>query len=59
MASDVNIPGSELREAQDMLGFVHDFIDIAHNTFDFHAAFGPELSRGSTQNFENKVEADR
>ena len=54
MASDVNIPGSELKEAQDMLGFVHDFIDIGHNTFDFDAAFGPELSHGSAQNFENK-----
>ncbi len=43
MASDVNIPGSELKEAQDMLGFVHDFIDIGHHTFDFDAAFGPEL----------------
>jgi hypothetical protein len=54
MASDVNIPGSELKEAQDMLGFVHDFIDIGHNTFDFDAAFGPELSKGAAQNFENK-----
>ncbi|MEU3979413.1 hypothetical protein AB0F77_04755 [Streptomyces sp. NPDC026672] len=57
MASDVNIPGSELKEAQEMLGFVHDFIDIGHHTFDFEAAFGPELSRhGSAQNFENKWE---
>ncbi|MFJ2561635.1 MULTISPECIES: hypothetical protein [unclassified Streptomyces] len=56
MASDINIPGSELREAQEMLGFVHDFIDIGHHTFDFDAAFGRELSRGSAQNFENKWE---
>ncbi|QMU76798.1 hypothetical protein GXW83_14685 [Streptacidiphilus sp. PB12-B1b] len=54
MAQDVNIPGDELLEAQSMLGFVHDFIDIGHNTFDFDAAFGPELSRGAAQNFENK-----
>ncbi|MEW2289498.1 hypothetical protein [Streptomyces sp. NPDC047841] len=56
MASDVNIPGSELKEAQDMLGFVHDHIDIGHHTFDFDAAFGPELSHGSAQHFENKWE---
>ncbi|OJF13490.1 hypothetical protein [Couchioplanes caeruleus] len=56
MAADVNIPGDELKEAQDMLAFVHDFIDIGHHTFDFDAAFGPELSRGSAQNFENKWE---
>lgn len=56
MAQDVNIPGDELREAQDMLGFVHDFIDIGHHTFDFDAAFGRELSRGAAQNFENKWE---
>lgn len=56
MANDVNIPGDQLREAQDMLGFVHDFIDIGHHTFDFDAAFGPELSDGSAQNFENKWE---
>ncbi len=30
-----------------MLGFVHDFIDIAHNTFHFKAAFGPELRAAS------------
>ncbi|MFC4031728.1 hypothetical protein ACFO3J_09580 [Streptomyces polygonati] len=54
MAQDVNIPGDELLEAQNMLGFVHDFIDIGHHTFDFDAAFGPELSHGSAQNFENK-----
>ncbi|KMS88036.1 MULTISPECIES: hypothetical protein [Streptomyces] len=54
MASDVNIPGSELQEAQDMLGFVHDYIDIGHHTFDFDAAFGPELSHGSAQNFEKR-----
>ncbi|MEU5536013.1 hypothetical protein [Streptomyces sp. NPDC020362] len=56
MASDVSIPGSELKEAQDMLGFVHDFIDIGHHTFDFDAAFGRELSHGSAQHFENKWE---
>ncbi|MFJ9632433.1 hypothetical protein ACIQPR_13505 [Streptomyces sp. NPDC091280] len=54
MASEVNIPGSELKEAQDMLGFVHNFIDIGHTTFDFDAAFGPELARGSAQNFEDR-----
>lgn len=54
MASDVNIPGSELKEAQDMLGFVHDFIDIGRNTFDFDAAFGRDLSHGAARNFENK-----
>jgi hypothetical protein len=54
MAGDINIPGDELREAQDNLTFVHDFIDIGHNTFDFVAAFGPELARGAAQNFENK-----
>ena len=54
MAQDVSIPGDELREAQSMLGFVHDFIDIGHHTFDFDAAFGPELSAGAAQNFENK-----
>lgn len=56
MAGDVFIPGDELKQAQDMLGFVHDFIDIGHHTFDFDAAFGPELSGGSAQNFENKWE---
>jgi hypothetical protein len=56
MAGDVFIPGDELQQAKDMLGFVHDFIDIGHNTFDFDAAFGPELSGGSAQNFENKWE---
>ncbi|WP_327425611.1 hypothetical protein OG763_45110 (plasmid) [Streptomyces sp. NBC_01230] len=56
MASDIHIPGNELKEAQDMLGFVHDFIDIGHHTFDFDAAFGPELSRGSAQNFEDRWE---
>ncbi|MCI3278739.1 hypothetical protein [Streptomyces cylindrosporus] len=56
MASDVNIPGSELEEAKNMLAFVHDNIDIGHHTFDFDAAFGPELSHGSAQNFENKWE---
>ncbi|MFE4547590.1 hypothetical protein [Streptomyces sp. NPDC056785] len=28
MPSDVFMPGAELDEAQDMLGVVHDFIDI-------------------------------
>ncbi|MFE9848697.1 hypothetical protein ACFYPN_07770 [Streptomyces sp. NPDC005576] len=37
-----------------MLGFVHDFIDIDRNTFDFDAAFGPELARGAAQNFEDR-----
>ncbi|GAB3276068.1 hypothetical protein [Kineosporia babensis] len=54
MASDINIPGDELREAQNNLTFVHDFIDIGNNTFDFVAAFGPELGRGAAQNFENR-----
>ena len=49
--------GDELREAQDMLNFVHDYIDIGHHTFDFESAFGPELAvHGSAQNFENKWE---
>lgn len=56
MAQDIYIPGDELREAQRMLDFVHDFIDIGHRTFDFDAAFGPELSHGSAQHFENKWE---
>jgi hypothetical protein len=56
VSSNVNIPVNELKEAQNMLGFVHDFIDIGHNTFDFDAAFGPELSRGSAQNFEDRWE---
>ncbi|WP_101948713.1 hypothetical protein [Mycobacterium sp. 3519A] len=54
MASEVNIPGNELKEAQDMLGFVSDNIDIDRNTFDFDGAFGRELSRGSAGNFEKK-----
>jgi hypothetical protein len=56
VASDIHIPVSELDESKDTLGFVHDFIDIGHHTFDFDAAFGPELSRGSAQNFENRWE---
>ncbi|MDX3053967.1 hypothetical protein PV394_02235 [Streptomyces sp. NE06-03E] len=56
MASDVSIPGDELREAQDMLGVVHDLIDIGRNTFDFDAAFGRELSRGGARNFESRWE---
>ncbi|KAB1139424.1 hypothetical protein F7R91_40000 [Streptomyces luteolifulvus] len=56
MASDVNIPGEELQAAQDMLGFVHDFIDIGRDTFDFEAAFGRELGRGRAQDFEDKWE---
>lgn len=56
MASDVNIPGDELKEAQQTLRFVHDFIDIGHHTFDFEAAFGRELGRGAAQHFENKWE---
>ncbi|MEQ8148281.1 hypothetical protein [Streptomyces sp. OP7] len=56
MATDVNIPGDELREAQDMLGVVHDTIDITSSNVDFDAVFGPELSRGSAQNFEKRWE---
>ena len=56
MAGDINIPGDELREAQDNLTFVHDFIDIGHTTFDFEAAFGRDLARGAAQNFENRWE---
>ncbi|WP_427924611.1 hypothetical protein [Streptomyces sp. cg40] len=56
MASQIVIPGDELEEARSTLGFVHDFIDIGHHTFDFDAMFGRELSRGSAQNFENKWE---
>lgn len=54
MASDINVPGDELREAQNNLTFVHDFIDIGGNTFDFEAAFGPELAGGAAQNFESR-----
>jgi hypothetical protein len=54
MAEDINVPGTELLEAQNMLTFVHDFIDIGNNQFDFVAAFGPELGRNAAQNFENK-----
>jgi hypothetical protein len=54
MASDVNIPGDELKEAQDMLGFVSDNIDIDRNKFDFEATFGHELAKGSSGNFEKK-----
>jgi hypothetical protein len=54
MAADVNIPGDELEEAKKNLTFVHDYIDIGNNTFDFDAAFGPELSRGSAQHFEDR-----
>jgi hypothetical protein len=56
MASDVNIPASDLKAAQELLGTVHDEIDIGHHLFDFDAAFGPELSHGAAQNFENKWE---
>jgi hypothetical protein len=56
VASDIYIPGDELTETHDMLGFVHDFIDIGHNTFNFDAGFGPELSRGAAQNFEDRWE---
>lgn len=48
------MPGDELKQAQDMLIFVHDFIDIGHHTFDFDAAFGRELSRGAAQHFEDR-----
>jgi hypothetical protein len=54
MAGDVNIPGDELEEAKRNLISVHDNIDIDHYTFDFDAAFGPELSRGSAQHFEDR-----
>ena len=54
MASEVNIPGNELKEAQAMLGFVSDNIDVDRNKFNFDAAFGAELSRGSAGNFEKK-----
>ncbi|MGY5032977.1 hypothetical protein ACWC9U_19200 [Streptomyces sp. 900116325] len=54
MASDVNIPVSELRQVQQMLSFVHDSIDIDRNTFNFETAFGPELARGAAQNFEDR-----
>ncbi|MCD0484046.1 hypothetical protein LO771_17015 [Streptacidiphilus sp. ASG 303] len=59
MAEDIQIPGDELQEAQRTLGFVHDFIDIGHHTFDFDAAFGRELSRGAAQHFENRWEDGR
>ncbi|MFF3752467.1 hypothetical protein ACFYYH_18735 [Streptomyces sp. NPDC002018] len=52
--ADIFVPGDELDDARQALGFVQDHIDIGHHTFDFDKAFGPELSRGSAQNFENK-----
>ncbi|WP_329295659.1 hypothetical protein [Streptomyces sp. NBC_01455] len=55
MASDIYIPGDELMEAQKMLDFVHDNIDIGHNHFDFGAAFVPELSRGAAQELRGPV----
>jgi hypothetical protein len=54
MAGDVYVPGDDLKQAQDMLTFIHDFIDIGHHTFDFDAAFGRELSRGAAQHFEDR-----
>ncbi|SDT54736.1 hypothetical protein [Actinoplanes derwentensis] len=59
MAGDVNIPGDELREAREMLTFVHDFIDIGRNTFDFDAAFGRDELRGAAQNFEKRWDDGR
>ncbi|MGW2683845.1 hypothetical protein ACWC6I_11900 [Streptomyces sp. NPDC001414] len=56
MASDVYIPVSELEEARKMLGTVQSEIDIGHSLFDFDKAFGPELSRGAAQNFEDRWE---
>jgi hypothetical protein len=56
MADDVHVPGNELEQAQQMLDFVHDHIDIGRHTFDFDATFGPELSHGSAQHFEKKWE---
>lgn len=56
MADDVYVPGDELQQAQQMLDLVHDHVDIGHNTFDFDAAFGPELSHGSARHFEKKWE---
>ncbi|KIF66643.1 hypothetical protein HY68_32365 [Streptomyces sp. AcH 505] len=52
--TDIFVPGDELDQARAGLAFVEDNIDIGHHTFDFDKAFGPELSRGSAQNFENK-----
>lgn len=54
MAQEIVIPGDELQEAHSMLGFVHDFIDIDRNRFDFDAALGRDLSRGSANDFEKK-----
>jgi hypothetical protein len=54
MAGDVYVPGDDLKQAQDMLTFIHDFIDIGHHTFDFDAAFGRELSHGAAQHFEDR-----
>jgi hypothetical protein len=54
VAGDINIPGDELREAQNNLTFVHDFIDIDRNAFDFEAAFGPDLGNGAAKNFEDR-----
>jgi hypothetical protein len=54
MAEDVYIPGDDLEEAKQNLTAVHDQIDLDHHTFDFDAAFGPELGRGSAQHFEDR-----
>lgn len=41
MSSDLFMPGAELEEAQDVLGFARAFIDIGHHTVDFDAAIAP------------------
>ena len=59
MATDVNIPGDELARAQDTLTFVHDFIDLEGDAFDFEAALGPALANGSAGEFDQAWEDGR
>jgi hypothetical protein len=55
MAEDVFIPGDDLQQAEDMLNFIDNFIDIGKNTFDFDASFGSGGQlRKSAGNFEKK-----
>ncbi|MFI6077149.1 hypothetical protein ACIA5C_37010 [Actinoplanes sp. NPDC051343] len=54
MAEDVFIPGDDLQQAEDMLNFIDNFIDIDRNQFDFDAAFGPGQLLKSANNFEKK-----
>ncbi|MFI7601319.1 hypothetical protein [Actinoplanes sp. NPDC049681] len=54
MAADVHIPGSELKEAQDMLTFIHDFIDVGPHRVDFAAAFGRGRLAGAAGHFDDR-----